>query len=165
MADYKNEFGEFAERPKVPKKLYDAKYIIGGLVVFFIVASCALWPNLGKIVPAPQPKLDTPVILKLAKADRKCILPTQEMRAKHMQMLIDWRENVVRAHEQRVTGLRGRDFVAPDGKVYLASLTKTCLNCHSNKAEFCDKCHNYAQVTPNCWGCHLESGKTLAEAK
>jgi hypothetical protein len=165
MADYKNEFGEFAERPKVPKKLYDAKYIIGGLLVFFVVASFALWPNLGKTVPAPQPKLDTPVIQKLAEADRKCILPLSEMRAQHMQMLIDWRENVVRFKERGVTSPRGRDFTAPDGKVYLASLTKTCLNCHSNKAEFCDKCHNYAAVAPNCWGCHLESGKTLAEAK
>ena len=27
------------------------------------------------------------------------------------------------------------------------SLSNTCLDCHSNKAEFCDRCHNYASVT------------------
>jgi cytochrome c553 len=165
MADYKNEFGVFAERPKVPKKIYDAKYVVAGLVLFFVLATCALWPNLGKTVPVPQPKLDTPVIQKLAEKDRKCILPTPEMRATHMQMLIDWRENVVRSKEQQVTTSRGREFVAPDGKKYLASLTNTCMECHSNKVEFCDQCHNYAAVVPNCWGCHLEKGKKLAEAK
>jgi hypothetical protein len=163
MADYKNEFGVFAERPKVPKKIYDAKYVIPGLIIFFALATFTLWPNLGKTIPAPQPKLDTPVIQKLAEADRKCVLPTPTMRSTHMQMLVDWRENVVRSREKGAPGVR--EFVTPDGKKYLASLTNTCMNCHSNKAEFCDTCHNYAAVTPNCWGCHLETGKTLAEAK
>lgn len=163
MADYKNEFGVFAERPQVPKKMYDAKYVILGLVVFFVLATCALWPNLGKTVPAPQPKLDTPVIQKMAEKDRKCVLPKAEIRAQHMQMLVEWRETVVRSKEQGARDVR--EFVAPDGKKYLASLTNTCMNCHSNKVEFCDSCHNYAAVVPNCWGCHLETGKTLAEAK
>ena len=92
-------------------------------------------------------------------------MPTDWMRANHMQMLIDWRENVVRTAERKVTTSRGREFVAPNGKKYLASLTNTCLECHSNKAQFCDQCHNYAAVAPNCWGCHLETGKKLAEAK
>ena len=28
------------------------------------------------------------------------------------------------------------------------SLTRTCMDCHSNKAEFCDRCHNYLAVRP-----------------
>ena len=28
------------------------------------------------------------------------------------------------------------------------SLSNTCLDCHSNKAEFCDNCHTYASVKP-----------------
>jgi hypothetical protein len=36
------------------------------------------------------------------------------------------------------------------------SLTRTCLDCHSNKAEFCDRCHTYMAVDPYCWDCHVE---------
>ena len=36
------------------------------------------------------------------------------------------------------------------------SLTNTCLGCHSNKAQFCDQCHNYLEVTPYCWDCHVD---------
>jgi hypothetical protein len=34
MADYKNEFGFFAERPKVEKKLFDRNKVIAGLVIW-----------------------------------------------------------------------------------------------------------------------------------
>jgi hypothetical protein len=39
------------------------------------------------------------------------------------------------------------------------SLSNTCLDCHSNKAEFCDRCHNYASVSPYCWDCHIDNPK------
>jgi len=160
---YKNEFGVFAERPKVEKKYYNGKYIFGGLIIFLILIFLPLAPNLGKTVPPPQRQLDTPVIQKLAEKDRKCLMPTEWMRANHMQMLVTWRDNVVRTNEKGAPN--GREFVAPDGRKYLASLTNTCMDCHSNKVQFCDQCHNYAAVVPTCWGCHLETGKKLAEAK
>lgn len=157
MADYKNEFGVFAERPQVEKKIYGRNAIVVGLIVFIALLVLPLAPNLGKAVPIPKPKLDTPAIQKLAQKDRKCILPTDYMRANHMQLLDDWRVQVVRDGK--------RDFTLPDGKKITASLQLTCLECHSNKTEFCDSCHNYVAVTPTCWGCHLEKGQKLAEAK
>ncbi|MGD8893899.1 MAG: menaquinol oxidoreductase, partial [Desulfobacterales bacterium] len=36
----------------------------------------------------------------------------------------------------------------------------TCLDCHEEKAEFCDKCHNYASVSPYCWECHIDPKET-----
>jgi len=30
------------------------------------------------------------------------------------------------------------------------------MKCHTDKAKFCDRCHNYVGVTPNCWDCHVE---------
>lgn len=161
--NYKNEFGVFAERPTVEKKFYNGKNIFIGLAIFLILIILPLVPNLGKTIPPPVRQLDTPVIQKLAEKDRKCVMPTEWMRANHMQMLVDWRDNVVRTNEKGAAN--GRYFVAPDGKKYLASLTNTCLDCHSNKAQFCDQCHNYAAIVPTCWGCHLETGKKLAEAK
>lgn len=153
----KNEFGNFAPKPEVPKKLYDFKYIALGLIVFFGLLFSAVLPNLGKTVAAPDPKLDTPAIQKLAAKDRKCVMPKDYMRANHMQMLVDWRESVVRDAQ--------REFVNPEGKKFVASLSNTCLDCHSNKSQFCDQCHNYVAVTPNCFGCHLDKEQKAAKAE
>jgi hypothetical protein len=75
------------------------------------------------------------------------------MKAEHMQLLDVWREAVVRRGE--------RIYVSPDGKEYNMSMSNTCLDCHSNKTEFCDRCHNYASVQPYCWDCHIDD--TLKE--
>ena len=32
----------------------------------------------------------------------------------------------------------------------------SCMSCHSNKDEFCDRCHDYLAVKPYCWECHVE---------
>jgi hypothetical protein len=49
-----------------------------------------------------------------------------------------------------------RTFTAFDGKSYTMALTQTCLKCHASKADFCDRCHNYAGVAPYCWDCHID---------
>lgn len=153
----RNEFGNFAEKPQVPKNLYGIKNIALGVLIFFGLVLSPMLPNLGKTVPPPDPKLDTPAIQKLAEKDRKCVMPTDYMRANHMQMLIDWRESVVRDAQ--------REFVNPEGKKFVASLSNTCMECHSNKSQFCDQCHNYVAVTPNCWGCHLTKEQPVAKAE
>ena len=76
-----------------------------------------------------------------------CIEDAEEMRAEHMKMLIEWRRAVVRGAD--------REYVSSDGTIYDKSLTDTCLEqCHTNKSEFCDQCHDYASVEPGCWSCH-----------
>ena len=152
---YRNEFGGFAEKPKVPKKFYDLKYILLGLAIFFGLVISPILPNLGKIVAAPSPKLDTPAILKLAEKERQCVMPTPYMRANHMQLLIDWREAAVRNGN--------REFINPEGKKFTVSLSNTCMECHSNKTQFCDQCHNFVAVTPNCWRCHLDKEQKVAQ--
>jgi hypothetical protein len=75
-----------------------------------------------------------------------------------MKLLMDWRDKAVRG------GIR--DFTAPDGKHYNMSLTPTCLEqCHGAKADFCDRCHNYAAVSPPCWNCHLDSKPLLRSVR
>ena len=78
----------------------------------------------------------------------QCVMQAGYMRPYHMELLDVWRNDVVRKGE--------RVHVAPDGKVYNRSLSNTCMNCHSNKDQFCDRCHNYLGVAPYCWDCHLE---------
>lgn len=41
------------------------------------------------------------------------------------------------------------------GQQFEMSLQNTCMDCHSNKKEFCDQCHDYANVSPFCWDCHV----------
>jgi hypothetical protein len=77
----------------------------------------------------------------------KCVMPVEYMRASHMQLLKGWRETVVRTGD--------RNYASPDGRRFRRSLNETCLDCHSNKSEFCDRCHSYVAAQPNCWDCHV----------
>ena len=124
----------------------DKKLIIAGKVIFFALFTFPLWFNLGKAAPAPEL-----VLTEKAKAAKDCVMPTEYMRGNHMQVLDLWRHQVVRNGE--------RIFVNADGKEFNMSLSNSCLDCHSNKADFCDKCHNYASVTPYCWDCHIDNPK------
>ncbi|MFP3868354.1 MAG: sulfate reduction electron transfer complex DsrMKJOP subunit DsrJ [Desulfobacteraceae bacterium] len=153
----KSEFGTVGERPKLEKKLYNRNIIFAGIIVFVVLIAYPIWQLQGRSVPPPDPNIDTPVIQKLPSKERKCIEETSYMRNYHMQMLDDWRDQVVRDGN--------RDYISQSGEIYKASLQNTCLECHSNKSQFCDQCHNYVGVDPYCWGCHLTREKKLAEAK
>jgi hypothetical protein len=124
----------------------DKKLIIVGLVIFIAVALFPFWYNRGKAAPAPEV-----VLTPQAKAAKVCVRSTEYMQAEHMQLLDVWREAVVREGK--------RVYVNPAGKEFNMSLSNTCLDCHSNKEEFCDRCHNYASVRPYCWDCHIDNPK------
>ncbi|GBC63250.1 menaquinol oxidoreductase [Desulfonema ishimotonii] len=128
------------------KKIYDKGKVFAGLAVFVILMTFPFWYNHGQAAPAPKPELT-----KEAKAAKKCVRPTDFMKADHMQLLDTWRDTVVRDG--------ARMYVNEEGKAFDMSLSNTCLECHSNKAEFCDKCHNYASVDPYCWDCHIDNPK------
>jgi hypothetical protein len=76
----------------------------------------------------------------------KCILPTEYMRAHHMQILNKWRHDSVREGN--------RTYVNPQGEHFDKSLN-TCLGCHGSNPMFCFMCHEFANVKPTCWNCHL----------
>jgi hypothetical protein len=125
--------------------------ILGGVAIFLALFTYPLWHAAAASTQAQPPKLQLPVDAK------ECVAPIPYMRAAHMQLLIDWRENSVRNSVRRVHATNGKD--------YDASLTRTCLGCHS-RAEFCDKCHGYSGVSaPSCWQCHNESKLITARAK
>jgi hypothetical protein len=124
----------------------DKKWIVLGLIIFVGLFSFPLWYNIGKAAPAPKV-----VLTEKAKAAGECVMSKAYMTTEHMQLLDLWRHSVVRNAK--------REFVNPEGKRFNMSLSNTCLDCHSNKAEFCDRCHNYASVRPYCWQCHLDTPK------
>ena len=121
--------------------MHDAGKIIFGLIVFLALVTYPAWHNAisGKAGYIPTPK---------APPDKKeCIEPKQVIRVVHRDLLADWKESVVRK------GMR--TYLSGDMKTYTMSLTGTCMNCHKDKAEFCDQCHNYMGVKPRCWDCHV----------
>ena len=124
----------------------DKKLIVTGVIIFIVIVTFPFWYNRGKAAPAPELQLT-----EKAKAAKECVRSTEYMRAEHMQLLDLWRDSVVRRGD--------RIYVSPSGREYNMSLSNTCLDCHSNKAEFCDRCHNYASVRPYCWDCHIDNPK------
>jgi hypothetical protein len=126
-------------------KLYNGVKIIAGIVIFVILITFPFWYGKGKTSLQPALILDTPAIAQLK--DKRCVEDTAFMRANHMKLLVTWREAAVREGN--------RLYTARDGRVFDASLSSTCLKCHSNKQQFCDRCHNYVGAKPNCFSCHI----------
>jgi hypothetical protein len=120
--------------------------IVIGLIVFLGLITFPVWANLAGTPVVRAPKLTLPA------NETDCVAPTEYMRTSHMDLLLAWRDQVVREGD--------RIFIDHKGREFQKSLTNTCLGCHSNKAEFCDQCHNYLGVKPSCWNCHNERKET-----
>jgi hypothetical protein len=124
----------------------DKGKIVTGLIIFLAMFTFPFWFNLGKAASVPEPELT-----EKAKAAKECVRSTAYMRTEHMQLLDLWRDTVVRDTR--------RMYVNEKGKSFNMSLSNTCLDCHSNKKEFCDRCHDYASARPYCWDCHIDNPK------
>ena len=83
---------------------------------------------------APDPRCDS------------CFRDVEYMRFRHMDLLKEVREDVVRH------GLKGG--ISQAG----------CADCHRNRVEFCDRCHEAASVNLDCFGCHYYP-ETAAESE
>jgi len=129
-------------------EMYKGGKIIASLVVVVALLSLPFFYNIGKSNKGPMINLNTLGIQKLA--GKQCVEPAEWMRANHMKLLLQWREEAVRKGKT--------DYINSQGKSFEISL-QTCLNCHSDPAlnmsdQFCVSCHNYASVKPTCWSCH-----------
>jgi hypothetical protein len=122
----------------------DQGIIYGGLAVFLGLLTFPVWYNLAVGATAKPPDVRLPV------REKQCVAPVEYMKTSHMTLLMNWRDEVVRRQV--------RSYTAFNGKKYNMNLTETCLSgCHSNKAEFCDRCHGYVGVTgPYCMDCHID---------
>jgi len=123
--------------------MYDAGKIIVGLVIFVGFVTFPFWGSFGDTDVMPKPVIKT---------TGTCVESAEYMRANHMQLLDTWRDDVVRNNDRIYTsktyGTKFEKSMSSAGKT-------SCMSCHSNKAEFCDSCHNYAAVNPYCWECHV----------
>jgi hypothetical protein len=129
--------------------MYDASKIVAGLAVFVVLATSPLWFNALSAAPPDKPELQGP-----PNGSTECVEDVEYMRANHMDLLDVWRDQVVRDDL--------RDYTSElSGKTFSMSLSDTCMDCHSNKSQFCDSCHTYSAVTPYCWDCHVAPQEAL----
>lgn len=122
--------------------MYDGSKIIPGLIIFLGLVTFPFWSNIGRAA-YERPEL------KLPEFEKECVAPKEWIRAEHMQLLNEWRDLAVRDNQ--------RMYVNQADKTFDMSLTRTCMSsqCHADKAEFCDRCHNALAVDPYCWDCHV----------
>jgi len=128
----------------------DRGKIVFGLAVFVILVTFPFWSRLAASgeVQTTLPELEYPA------NETACVEDTPYMTANHMNLLNQWRDDLVRRGVAEYTSTSGGNA----GQVYPISLTKTCLDCHETRDDFCTRCHDYADVTPTCWECHTTPG-------
>ena len=103
--------------------MYNAKYIIPGVLIAVVAFTSPFWLNLGgKTYVYPE------VALPTGEGKDKCIESKEWMRAEHMALLNTWRDEAIREGK--------REYVATDGRKWVISLQDTCMACHTNKADF-----------------------------
>ena len=119
----------------------DKPIIIGGLIVVLAILTSPFWYSLAAGQSEPPVRPEVP--------EGKCVKSAEYMRAHHMDLLDEWRNEVVREGKA--------EMIEIDGKEYKKSLTEGCLSCHTSREKFCGGCHSYANVEPTCWNCHLET--------
>ena len=124
--------------------MHDTGKILIGIVVFLGLFSSPVWIDLIAGSSNQKPK----IILPDKNETPECVMSAEYMKHNHMNLLNEWRDEVVRNGK--------RDFITKDGKKFDMSLTGTCLSCHSDKSQFCDQCHGYLGVEPYCWDCHVD---------
>ncbi len=127
--------------------MYDAKKIIPGLIIFLALITFPFWYTniFGNTGGAPE--IERPI------DETECVQSKEYMRSWHMDLLNNWRDEVVRNGD--------RVFITKhvgEMKEFDKSLTNTCLRCHKDREQFCKKCHDYVGVVPYCWKCHSDKG-------
>lgn len=134
----------------------DRGKIFFGVFVFLVLMTFPIWLKVARgtgdqglpLEASRRPRLVLPA------GEKNCVEPAAYMRARHMDLLNEWRDAYVR------DAAAGRTWHSKvDGRTHKMSLTGTCLKCHE-KAGFCDRCHNYMGESPYCFTCHHASPTT-----
>ncbi len=123
--------------------------VVGGALFFPMVYNKALGGGAPDLAPALE---------QMRKDKITCVESTAFMRSSHMILLNNWRTEVIRDGSKGPSGTYHPFKMYKsnnDKKEYEMSLQNGCMKCHTSKAQFCDKCHNYVGAAPKCWDCHI----------
>jgi len=135
--------------------MYNKSWVIAGLIFFLFLVTFPFWKKIIATNDATS-QIPQPVLAAgLSESGAHCIEDRAFMRAKHMILLNEWRNEAVRHNKKIYKNSRGEEFKK--------SLTGTCLKCHSNKEEFCDTCHKSVGAHPYCFDCHFSNSEILKD--
>jgi hypothetical protein len=104
--------------------MHDAGKITAGLVVFLALVTSPVWYQAARGAETGPPDLGS------ASKGEGCVESGKYMRSLH-GLLNAWRD--------RRSGRR-QIYVGACGEEYEKSLAGTCLDCHTSKEAFCDRC-------------------------
>jgi hypothetical protein len=131
--------------------MYDVWKIITGLIIFVVLFTSPIWLNLFSTSSKIKPELVYP------KDAKQCVEDKDYMNHYHMDILNEWRDKVVRNNKRYL--VKNGVPITYNGERLEMSLSLACMKCHENKQQFCDQCHNYLDVKPYCWDCHVEPSR------
>jgi hypothetical protein len=137
----------------------DMPKIIVGLAIALLALTFPFWRQIMAGRPSPAPRPDEP---QFELPEGECV--ARDMKARHMQLLNEWRDAVVRDGDTDTVAITVRVDGEEREKEYPKSLTRGCMACHTSRQNFCVRCHDYADVDPNCWDCHVAPGEVKGNA-
>ena len=119
--------------------MYNSKAVIAGIIAFLVICTSPFWAGIGS-GDYKKPEVVLP-------KKPECVESAEFMRAEHMQLLNEWRDQALR-EDNRV-------YISSTGKKWEIRLQNTCMKCYNDYEQFCDKCHVTNNVDPYCWTCHI----------
>ena len=140
--------------------MQDFGKIVTGIIIFLVLLSIPIIVTQasGNADYVTEDELQLPdpeVVAEISGATNySCMESVEYMRVNHMDLLFEYRAWVVRDDANGDPGM----IYWPEGTDQPFSLNGTCLGCHTDRETFCNVCHEYADVQPNCWDCHDLSG-------
>ena len=78
--------------------MYNAKAVILGILVFAVLFSTPFWANFGGTKDYKRPAIVLP------QNEKECVEPVEFMRAEHMYLLNEWRDQALRYENQISSG-------------------------------------------------------------
>ena len=121
------------------------RFIALGLFLFLLIFTLPVLLNIGK----PKAQTLPPSIAQneqaLTDLARKLgVKDIDEFRARHKQVLAEWKDLAVREGK--------RIYVTPDGREIPINLEEL-----ASQPQYCNDCHDFVGIEkPSCWTCHVE---------
>ena len=120
--------------------MYNKTPVCIGIVILVLIVTAPFWVGLFG-TNYTETGITNPT------EEKACVENVDFMRAQHMRLLNEWRDEALRNEN--------RTYTAQNGKKWDISLQNTCLKCHTSYKNFCEKCHLSNSVSPYCWTCHI----------
>ena len=124
--------------------------VIPALIILFPLAySIGAWA-VSLAAPASEPFLERP-----DEQFEECVRDLEYMRFSHMTLLMNARDEAVRAGNRGDVGLSKLKPANAAIKVSTGDESRAyCSDCHTSRERFCNQCHTAVNLSLDCFSCH-----------